>query len=382
MKFRICNPTDIRFGNGQIEALRELVPPNSRVLLLYGGGSIKSNGIYDQVMAGLKDSKVVEFGGVEPNPVYETLQKAAAVARENNVNLILGVGGGSVIDAAKFLATMVSLGSDDPWPDLAAGKLPATTLPVGAVLTLPATGSESNAVSVISSRERKLKLPFRNEAARPAFAILDPSTMQSLSRQQLENGVVDAFTHVLEQYLTSPVNAPIHYGYSETLLRVLTEWGPKLVGTGSDEARENVMWAANQALNGLIGAGVPQDWSTHMIGHAITAVYNVDHARTLSVIMPSLMRYKAAQKQAMLARYGRMVWNITETDDAIAAEKAIEHTEQFFKTMGCPVRISELRLNFSQTDILEHLERAGQTALGENRDIDASSVRQILSMAA
>ncbi|PVE22288.1 NADH-dependent alcohol dehydrogenase [Microvirga sp. KLBC 81] len=382
MKFRICNPTDIRFGNGQIEALRELVPPNSRVLLLYGGGSIKSNGIYDQVMAGLKDSKVVEFGGVEPNPVYETLQKAAAVARENNVDLILGVGGGSVIDAAKFLATMVSLGSDDPWPDLAAGKLPATTLPVGAVLTLPATGSESNAVSVISSRERKLKLPFRNEAARPAFAILDPSTMQSLSRQQLENGVVDAFTHVLEQYLTSPVNAPIHYGYSETLLRVLAEWGPKLVETGGDEARENVMWAANQALNGLIGAGVPQDWSTHMIGHAITAVYNVDHARTLSVIMPSLMRYKAAQKQAMLARYGRTVWSITETDDAVAAEKAIEQTEQFFKTMGCPVRISELGLDFSPTDILEHLERAGQTALGENRDIDAPSVRQILSMAA
>jgi NADP-dependent alcohol dehydrogenase len=382
MKFRVYNPTDIRFGTGQIQSLRDLVPPKSRVLLLYGGGSIKHNGIYDQVMAGLAESTVFEFGGVEPNPVYETLQKAAHVARENDVDLILGVGGGSVIDAAKFLATMVPTGSADPWADLAGGKLPARTLPVGALLTLPATGSESNAVSVISSRERKLKLPFKNEAARPVFAILDPSTMQSLSRRQLENGVVDAFTHVLEQYLTAPVNAPIHYGYGETLLQVLSEWGPKLIETGSDEARENVMWAANQALNGLIGAGVPQDWSTHMIGHAITALYNVDHARTLSVIMPSLMRYKAAQKQAMLARYGRKVWSISEPDDAIAAEMAIERTERFFKTMGCPIRISELGLVFSEAGIVEHLERAGQTALGENRDIDVSSVKQILSLAA
>jgi NADP-dependent alcohol dehydrogenase len=206
--------------------------------------------------------------------------------------------------------------------------------------------------------------------------------MESLSRRQLENGVVDAFTHVLEQYLTAPVNAPVHYGYGETLLQVLSNWGPKLIETGSDEARENVMWAANQALNGLIGAGVPQDWSTHMIGHAITALYNVDHARTLSVIMPSLMRYKAAQKQAMLARYGRKVWSISEPDDAIAAEMAIDRTEQFFKTMGCPIRISELGLVFSESGIVEHLERAGQTALGENLDIDALSVKQILSLAA
>ena len=242
IQFRLCNPTEIRFGAGQIASLAELVPAGSRVLLLYGGGSIKTNGVYDQVKAGLAAAETVEFGGVEPNPVYETILQAADLARRSGVELILGAGGGSVIDAAKFLATVVPVTEGDPWDELAAGRFPARTLPVGAVLTLPATGSESNPVSVITNRARRLKIPFANEAARPRFAILDPTTMRSLSRRQLENGVVDAFTHVLEQYLTQPVNAPIQYGFSEAVLEVLLEWGPVLVETRSDEAAENVMW--------------------------------------------------------------------------------------------------------------------------------------------
>lgn len=382
VKFRLKIPTEIRFGSGEIASLSELVPAGTRVLLLYGGGSIKKNGVYDQVMAALKDCDVEPFGGVEVNPVYETILQAAQAARRHKSELVLGVGGGSVIDAAKFLANVIPIEAGDPWDELMAGRFPAKPLPVGAVLTLPATASESNAVSVMTHRGRKLKYPFANEATRPRFAILDPSTMMSLSRRQLENGVVDAFTHALEQYMTRPVNAPIQHGFSETIMKVLAEWGPKLVETKSEEACENVMWAANQALNGLIGAGVPQDWSTHYIGHAITALYDVDHARTLTMIMPALMRYKLEQKTTMLARYARNVWGVNEADDGKAAEAGIVRTEAFFRRMGCPVCASDADLTIDEKGILAHLEDASQTALGENRDIRADDVRAILRMSA
>jgi NADP-dependent alcohol dehydrogenase len=334
-------------------------------------------------MAGLAHCSVVEFGGIEANPVYETIQKAAKLARSSGTELILAVGGGSVADAGKFLATIIPIEGADPWDHLVGGGVPQRTLPVGVVLTLPATGSESNAVSVITHKAKGLKLPFANEDARPRFAILDPDFMKSLDRRQLENGAVDAFAHVMEQYFTLPVNAPIQYGFSETLLKVLIEWGPKLIATGSFEARENVMWAANQALNGLIGSGVPQDWSTHMIGHAITAASNLDHARTLTLVMPALMRFKAADKRAMLVRYARNVWGISEKDEAKAADQAIAKTEDFFRRMGCPVRFSELApLKVAPEDIVRHLEKAGHTALGEKQDIGINEVREILKRAA
>lgn len=382
VKFRLKNPTDIHFGKGTIASLKKVVPAGTRVLLLYGGGSIKRNGVYDQVMAALAGCDVAEFGGVEVNPVYETILKAAEAARRHRSELVLGVGGGSVVDAAKFLANVIPIIDGEPWDELMAGRFPANPLPVGAVLTLPATGSESNAVSVITHAGRRLKYPFANEATRPRFAILDPSTMLSLSRRQLENGAVDAFTHVLEQYMTRPVNTPVQHGFSETLMKVLAEWGPKLVETRSEEACENVMWAANQALNGLIGAGVPQDWSTHYIGHAITALYGVDHARTLTMIMPTLMRYKLAQKTSMLARYARAVWGVSEADDRRAAEEGIARTEDFFRRMGCPVRASEADLTIDEKAILAHLETVGHTALGENKDIAADDVLQILRLSA
>lgn len=382
MKFDFCNPTDIRFGEGQIAAIDALVPKGAKVLLLYGGGSIKGNGVYDQVVAALGDRQRVEFGGVEPNPVYETLQKAAELGRLQGADFVLGVGGGSVIDAAKFLAVMLGTELNDPWDLFVESYGSVRPVPNGAVLTLPATGSESNSASVISSETRHLKIPFASQLARPAFAIMDPATMQSLSRRQLENGVVDSMTHVLEQYLTLPVNAPVQYGFSETVLETLIEWGPVLVETKSIEACENVMWAANQALNGLIGAGVPQDWSTHMIGHAITALYGIDHARTLTMIMPSLLRYKLSSKEKMLARYGRRVWKIEGRDDRSVAEEAIRRTEAFMVQMGCPVRISDAVKDFNAGEIVAHLERARQTKLGEAGDIGPGQVRDVLVMAA
>ncbi|WP_353181631.1 iron-containing alcohol dehydrogenase [Bosea sp. (in: a-proteobacteria)] len=381
ISFRLNNPTEILFGAGQIAGLATLVPAGARVLLLYGGGSIKANGVHDQVTKALSHVEVVEFGGIEPNPVYETIMKAAALVREKGCNWVLGVGGGSVVDAAKFLAYVVPLDVTDPWEHLARGGAVTTILPVGAVLTLPATGSESNPVSVISNKSRHLKLPFAQDGARPRFAVLDPTTMASLSRRQLENGAVDAFTHVIEQYLTLPVNAPVQFGFSETILRVLIEWGPVLVEKNTPEARENVMWAANQALNGLIGSGVPQDWSTHMIGHALTALYDIDHARTLSMVMPSLLRHKAADKLPMLVRYARNVWGIEEEDEAVAAEKAIAATADFFARMGCPIRTSDM----AEVDIeavVSHIAEAGQLPLGEDKDIDADAIRAILREAA
>lgn len=381
--FTLCNPTQILFGADQLGQLKNLVATGTKVLLLYGGGSIKRNGVYDQVMAGLGHCEVVEFGGIEANPVYETILNAVTLARGSGTEFVLAVGGGSVADAGKFLATIIPIEGPDPWDHLVAGGTIERTLPVGVVLTLPATGSESNPVSVISNKAKGLKLPFPNEQARPRFAILNPDFMKSLDRRQLENGVVDAFTHVVEQYLTLPVNAPVQFGFSETLLKVLIEWGPKLIETGSDEARENVMWAANQALNGLIGAGVPQDWSTHMIGHAITALYDIDHARSLTLVMPALLRFKSADKRAMLVRYARNVWGIKEADEAKAAELAIARTEAFFSRMGCPVRFSEIAPTAVITaDIVHHLEQAGHTALGEKQDIGISQVRDILAMAA
>lgn len=383
MKFDLHNTTRIIFGIGEIVRLAEAARDFHRVLVLYGGGSIKRNGVHRQVMAALEGKQVVEFGGIEPNPEYETILRAAIAAREAKVDLILGVGGGSVIDAAKFLATIVPLEGGDAWDRLVAGERPARAVPNGAILTLPATGSESNPVSVISRAGRGLKIPFAFEGARPLFAVLDPSTMKSLDRRQLENGVVDAVTHVIEQYLTLPVNAPVQTGFSEVLLKVLFEWGPRLIAEDSDEARENVMWAANLALNGLIGAGVPQDWSTHMIGHAITALYGIDHARTLSMVMPSLLEFKRAEKRPMLVRYARNVWGATETDEDAAALEGIRRTRNFFARMGCPVRLEQAKpAVVSADDVIEHIVQARQIPLGENGDIGADEIRAILSLAA
>lgn len=382
IKFDLVNPTHIAFGEGSIAELARLVPEDARVLMLYGGGSIMRNGVHADVRKALGNRAVAEFGGVEVNPHYETLLLAASAARDAGSDFVLGVGGGSVIDAAKFLAYLITAEGDDPWEDLKTGRFPKRTLPVGAVLTLPATASESNPVSVITSVKRRLKYPFNNPAARPAIAIMDPSTMASLDRRQLGNGVVDAVTHVLEQYATTSANTPIQMGYSETLLEVLFEWGPRLLEENSPEARENVMWAANQALNGLIAAGVAQDWSTHYIGHALGALYDIDHARTLTPLMPALFRFKLRDKQQMLARYARRVWKVSEPDDAKAAERAIALTEDFFRRMGLPVTTGELApVVVSADDVVEHIAALGQMPLGEGRDIGPGEVREILKLA-
>ncbi|MFT5755673.1 MAG: NADP-dependent alcohol dehydrogenase [Alteromonadaceae bacterium] len=387
LNFNFKNPTHIHFGEGQIAALSKEIPLNARVLLVYGGGSIKSNGVYQQVIDALTEHTWFEFSGIEPNPTYDTLMKAQKIIKAENIDYLLAVGGGSVVDGAKFIAAAALYeGNDegnDPWDILAKQQAFIKALPIGAVLTLPATGSESNGNSVVTRNGNKL--PFSSPLVRPLFAVLDPTVTLSLSDRQISNGVVDAFIHTIEQYLTYSVNGKVQDRFSEGLLQTLIEEGPKalLPATKDDlEVRANIMWSATMALNGLIGAGVPQDWSTHMIGHELTGAFGIDHARTLSIVLPAVMKVRKEQKREKLLQYATRVWQITEGDDDARIDQAIRLTEAFFETMQVPTRLSHVDLGSKDIDLLvERLEQHGMTALGENSDITLAISREILTQA-
>ena len=383
LNFTFKNQTEILFGKGQLSEVPARLPANAKVLFLYGGGSIKQNGIYDQVMSALAGAEVVEFQGVEPNPEYETLMKAVHTARDNQVNFILAVGGGSVIDGAKFVAAAVNF-AGNPWDILVADANFDNPLPVGAVLTLPATGSESNGNSVVTRKETAQKRAFSSESVQPVFAVLDPEFTFSLPPRQVSNGVVDAFVHVIEQYLTYPVNAPLQDRFAEGILQTLVTEGPKALATPKDyDVRANVMWSATMALNGLIGKGVPQDWATHMIGHELTALYNLDHAVTLAIVLPSLMYVQRDQKKAKILQLGERVFGITSGDDATRIDLTIKAVQDFFESMQVKTRLSDHNVEKAGIDdIVANLERNGMTALGEHGDIDLARAREILTLAA
>jgi NADP-dependent alcohol dehydrogenase len=301
LNFSFQNTTKIHFGEGQIKALSKAIPTNAKVLVTYGGGSIKTNGVYDQVVNALSEHTWYEFSGIEPNPSYDTLMKAQNLIREHNIDFLLAVGGGSVVDGTKFIAAAALFEGDDPWDFVAKGQPIKQALPIGCVLTLPATGSESNTGAVVTRDGNKL--PFQSSFVRPLFAVLDPVVTLSLSDRQISNGVVDAFVHTMEQYLTYSVNGKVQDRFAEGLLLTLIEEGPKalVAETAKDlDVRGNIMWAATMALNGLIGAGVPQDWSTHMIGHELTGAYKIDHARTLSIVLPAVMKVCTEAKREKL----------------------------------------------------------------------------------
>jgi NADP-dependent alcohol dehydrogenase len=380
--FTYQNPTRVHFGAGQIAKVRDEIPADARVLVTYGGGSIKKNGVMDQVEAALEGHQWWSFGGIEPNPSYHTLLEALEVIKREKVDYLLAVGGGSVADGSKFLA-LAACHAGDPWEILAEGKHPETALPLGVVLTLPATGSESNGNAVVTNYETHDKLPMFSELAYPRFAVLDPATTLTLPERQSVNGVVDAFVHVSEQYLTYPVNAPVQDRFSEGLLLTLIEEGPKVLSQPDELAvRANIMWAANLGLNGLIGRGVPQDWATHMIGHEITALHGVDHGRTLTIVMPALWEEMFEAKRAKLAQYGRRVWAL-DGDDESVARAAIDKTREFFTRMGAPVSLSEAGIGADSIDqLVDNLARHGFTAIGEHGDITPDVARRILTRAA
>lgn len=380
--FSYQNATRIVFGKDQISELANLVPKDKKVLLIYGGGSIKHNGVYQQVVNALASVSFVEFAGVEPNPAFETLMRATTLVKEQGIDYILAVGGGSVIDGAKFVAA-AAVFNGDPWDILAKGAKVTTAVPLGCVLTLPATGSESNGNSVVTRYETQQKLAFSSELVFPQFAILDPTVTYSLPPKQVANGVVDAFVHVMEQYLTYPVNAPVQDRFAEGLLQTLIEEGPKALAEPENyDVRANVMWAATMALNGLIGQGVPQDWATHVIGHEITALYGLDHAQTLAIVLPALMQQQRATKRAKLLQYGQRVWQLQHQDEERLIDEAISHTRQFFERMGVPTRLADYGIKADAVDkLVDKLVQHKMIKLGEHRDITPEVSRSILQRA-
>jgi len=377
--FEFFNPVRIIFGMGKIAELPKYISKDHKVLVTYGGGSIKENGIYDQVFDALKGYSVFEFGGIEANPKYETLMKAVQLIRKEKIDFVLAVGGGSVLDGTKFIVAAVTFKGNE-W-DILAKHLPIKeALPFGAVLTLAATGSEMNSGGVISKTETKEKLAFGSPLLFPKFSILDPATTYSLPLNQVANGVVDSFVHVTEQYLTYPTNSPIQDRMAEGILKTLIEEGPKVLSNPRDvDVRANLMWSATMALNGLISCGVPTDWATHMIGHELTAFHGLSHGVTLAIILPSLLRIMIDDKEVKLAQYAERVWDIKSGTTREKALAAIDKTEVFFQSMGIKTKLTGYGVgaeNFSK--IIKRFEDRGWVGLGERRSVTPDKVLEIL----
>ncbi len=384
LNFELYNPTNLIFGKGQIEKLATLVPQGAKILMTYGGGSIFKNGIHAQVIENLKGFEIVEFGGIEANPHFETLMKAVAVVKEQKIDFILAVGGGSVIDGTKFISAAAQF-EGNPMDILQKRLLIkdlSKVIPFGTILTLPATGSEMNSGSVVTIEATQEKLAFGGSALFPKFSICDPTVIESLPKRQLQNGVVDAYTHVLEQYLTYVHEGFLQDRIAEGILQTLIEIGPKVVENPKDYAlASNFMWSCTMALNGLIQKGVPQDWATHMIGHELTALYGIDHARTLAVVGPNLYRVMFETKKGKLAQYGKRIFNLTGTEDEIATQ-AIEKTVAFFHTMGMDTKLSDYTKDYDKTAdfIVKRFEERGWLGLGEKQNITLDKVKSIVEM--
>ena len=386
--FDYQNPTRILFGQGSIAKLAKAVPASARVLLLYGGGSVLKNGTLDEVKAALATAgigHVSEFSGIEPNPTFETLMRAVQQVKAEQIDFLLAVGGGSVIDGTKFVAAAAALPEgEDPWNILlTGGRVVKSALPFGSVLTLPATGSEMNNGGVITKAATHDKLPFSSRCTYPQFSVLDPTKTFTLPKRQVANGVVDAFVHITEQYLTYPANARVQDRFAEGLLRTLVEIGQDAVNKPEDyDTRANLMWTATLALNGLIGAGVPQDWATHMIGHELTALHGIDHARTLALVLPAMLQVRREEKRAKLLQYAERVWDIRDGSENARIDQAIERTRAFFESLDVPTRLSAYQLDAAAIDpLVAQLEKHGMVKLGEKQDISLDVSRRILETA-
>jgi len=380
LNFEFHNPTRIVFGKNTIERLDGLVPKEARVLVLYGGESAERNGTLADVRAALGQRHRLEFGGIEPNPSYETLMKAVELVRTEKLNFLLAVGGGSVIDGTKFVAAAAFL-SGDPWQIFdSVGDAVTQAVPFGAVLTLPATGSEMNCGASVTRRSTETKTFFLSPLVFPQFSILDPLKTYTLPDRQLANGIVDSFVHVIEQYMTYPVDAQVQDRFSESLLQILIEIGEKVVKEPADyDSRANMMWTATMALNGLIGAGVPQDWSSHMIGMELTAQFGFDHAQTLAVLLPSMLVVCRENKRAKLLQYAERVWRITEGDEDQRIDQVIKKTRAFFESLGVKTRLSEYGISRDSIDTLaKQLRVHGMTQLGERQDVTIEISRKVL----
>lgn len=369
--FEFCNPTRIVFGKETIQRLNDLIPQDAKVLIIIGGGSVRKNGTLSEVETALGKRHFDIFEGIEANPTFETSMKAVEKIRKENFDFLLGVGGGSVMDATKFITGAVKY-TGDTWEIVAnRGKNITQVLPFGFVPTLPATGSEMNCGGVISRKSTNDKLPIENPLLYPLFSVIDPTKTYSLPERQIANGIADAFVHTVEQYLTYPINAAVQDRFAEGLLLTLIEEGPKTLKDPKDyESRANFIWAATMALNGLIGTGVPQDWATHMIGHELTILYGIDHGRTLSILYPSVLQEMRKDKHGKLVQYGRRVWGLEGNDEEKTIDEAIAKTRTFFESLGIKTHLKDYDVDSSAvTKVVEQLRRHNLTALGEKQNI-------------
>ena len=380
--FNFQNPTRILFGRGQIETLGDHIAADARVLLIAGGGSLRENGGLAQVKAALGERTVFEFWGVKPNPDLQMLLPALSIIKNESIDFLLAVGGGSVIDGAKFIAA-AALTPVEPWNLLAKGARVTAALPLGVVLTMPGTGSESNGAAAISNRETGQKLVFVSPLCFPRFAVLDPSLSFSLPAQQVSNGIADAFVHVIEQYLTYPAGGVLSDRLAEAILLTLIEQGPLALSDPQNyEVRANLMWAQNLALNGLIAQGVPQDWTTHYIGHELTALFGIDHARSLAIGLPAVMQARRAQKAEKIAQLGTRVFGIQGATNDEIIDRTIDKTVSFFEELGIPTRLSAYGLGEEVIpQVVAKLKASRRLRMGERLDITPDEAGKILARA-
>jgi NADP-dependent alcohol dehydrogenase len=378
--FEFYNPVKVFFGKDQLGNLTELISRDEKIMLLFGGGSIFKNGVYDQIVKALGGYDITEFGGIEPNPAYETCMGAVNIIRDKGITFLLAAGGGSVIDATKFISAAIFFDDGDPWGILSDRKEIRRSMPFGTVLTLPATGTEMNANSVITRYSTQEKFSFSDPLVFPLFSFLLPDAAGFLPPRQVANGIVDAFVHVIEQYLTYPVNAPLQDRMAEAILLTLVEEGPRAYADPKNyEAMSNLMWSATMALNGLIACGVPGDWSIHSVGHELTALHNIDHARTLAVVLPGLWKVLKEQKKGKLLQYGSRVWNITDGSEEERLQKTIDRTVDFFESLDVKTKLSGYGVKEDTVDrIVSRLEKRGWLAFGDRKLITPAVVGEIL----
>ncbi|MHC1681485.1 MAG: iron-containing alcohol dehydrogenase [Clostridiaceae bacterium] len=381
--FDFYNPTRIIFGKDRFDSINACVPAEATVLITYGGRSAKKNGIIDKVKASLGNRKVYEFGGIEPNPRYETLVKAVEIVKKEKIDFILAVGGGSVIDGTKFI-TLASNYEGESSELLMYGFAPLpvnVAVPFGTVVTLPATGSEMNCSAVISYDHSKYVIS--SPLVFPKFSIVDPSITFTLPKTQVANGVVDAFVHVTEQYLTYPVDGKVQDRMAEGILQTLIEIGETTVAEPENyDARANHVLSATLALNGLIGSGVPQDWTTHFIGHELTSLFGIDHGQTLAIILPALLEERREQKRDKLLQYAERVWHIESGREEEKIDMAIEKTKVFFQSLGVKTHLSQYGIGADKIPVvIEQLKAHGMIALSETRDITLDISQKILERA-
>ena len=374
--FIFHNPTKLIFGKDTIANISTEIPAGKKILVTFGGGSVKRNGVYDQVTKALEKFEYVEFWGIEPNPTVETLRKAISIVKSENIDFILAVGGGSVIDGSKLIAA-AALIEEDAWDLVRKPSLYKGVLPLGSVLTLPATGSEMNRGAVITNQNLKEKFAFYS--AYPIFSILDPQVTFSLPQFQIACGLTDTFVHVLEQYLTTPDQSPLMDRWAEGILSTIVEIAPRVYGNDPDYSdMATFMLSATMALNGFIAMGVTQDWATHMIGHELSALHNLTHGHTLAIVLKGTMWVMKEEKGDKILQMGRRIWGIEETDKEHAIRMTIECTDGFFRSLGLKTRLSENNIGADTIDEIVKRFRERDVHFGENRSVDAENTRKIL----